>query len=487
MLNHLRTISWGGKLKGSNKIKVLKDNLKRFTALLRVNENPFKYIFFPKKPVYVGSNRFFFSKQNENDNKSVGTKNAVPYDNIKCTFMFNKSKWFKSYVNINFFGKKKEFDKNKNMCSNNTISGLSENLAGGEKNIFEYGQVDEHKYCSREKRRYGKVNGVKSEGNIRENRRDNDKYEGTTADSNESKRKGRSDCKSKVSNEGNHASNNVLHTSRNIVDERGERGENVNGQLQNIAGDTNDNEKGKKKKIILFKGTYFKNVHSLLLSKKIKETLTNLKSRHGYKIIMKRIKIEKKKINYILTKYHIISTGNVKYNLNEHIYRKAVINTKTKIFTFLKRYNNKSLIDIYYEEKTKYKVRKQKLYELQEKIIKNSKIAQSSVKKFFKKYGYVGLGTYFIVFLMTFCSSYFFVHFKYISLSDLKYISEKMHLNKYIDDDLHKKIDSVWGEILFAYIASKIAEPLRIVITILITPYIAKVIKLKKRGRLKSL
>ncbi|CRG95010.1 conserved Plasmodium protein, unknown function [Plasmodium gallinaceum] len=248
---------------------------------------------------------------------------------------------------------------------------------------------------------------------------------------------------------------------------------------ENIPYDKN----GKSKRNKLFKRNYLKNMHSLLLTKKIKESLNGLKSRHSYKILMKRIKIEKNKINSILIKYQI-KKGNLKINFNEHIYRKAIINTKTKIFTFLKRNNNKSLMDIYYEEKKKYKLRKQKLFELQEKFIKNSKIAQSSIKKFFKKYGYVGLTTYFIIFLITFCCSYFCVHYKYISLSDLKYVSEKIHLNKYIDEDLHKKIDSLWGELLFAYIASKISEPLRIVITILITPYIAKVIRLKKKSRI---
>ncbi|SOV81229.1 conserved Plasmodium protein, unknown function [Plasmodium sp. gorilla clade G3] len=246
---------------------------------------------------------------------------------------------------------------------------------------------------------------------------------------------------------------------------------------------SDNNRKDLKKGQNFLKINYLKNMYFLLLSKRMKECLYNLKCKHSYRRLMKRIKKEKEKINNIFLKYQI-KKGNIKIHFNEHTYRKALMNMKKNIFTSLKRNRNKSIMDVYYEEKKKYKLRKEKLLELQTKIRKNSQIAHSSIKRFFKKYGYVGLGTYFFVFLLTFCSSYFFVHFKYISLTDLKYVSEKMHLNKYIDDDLHKKIDSLWGELIFAYVASKITEPIRIIITILITPYIARAIKFKKKSRL---
>ncbi|SOV17572.1 conserved Plasmodium protein, unknown function [Plasmodium gaboni] len=246
---------------------------------------------------------------------------------------------------------------------------------------------------------------------------------------------------------------------------------------------SDNNKKDLKKGQHFLKINYLKNMYFLLLSKRMKECLYNLKCKHSYRRLMKRIKKEKDKINNIFLKYQI-KKGNIKINFNEHTYRKALMNMKKNIFTSLKRNRNKSIMDVYYEEKKKYKLRKQKLLELQTKIKNNSQIAHSSIKRFFKKYGYVGLGTYFFVFLLTFCTSYFFVHFKYISLADLKYVSEKMHLNKYIDDNLHKKIDSLWGELIFAYVASKITEPIRIIITILITPYIARAIKFKKKSRL---
>ncbi|GAB67774.1 hypothetical protein PCYB_123400 [Plasmodium cynomolgi strain B] len=220
-------------------------------------------------------------------------------------------------------------------------------------------------------------------------------------------------------------------------------------------------------------GKYLQNAHSLLVTKKIKEALSKLRDKHSYKVISKKIKKEKNKINALLSIYHL-KKGSLKQNLSEHTYRKAIMNAKTKIFQVLKKNKERSLIDIYYEEKRKYKVRKEKLLELQKKLITNSRVAQINVKKFFQKYGYIGLGTYFVVFFLTFSCCYFFVHFKYISLADLTYWSEKMHLTKYMNDDLQKKIDSLWGELIFAYIASKVTEPVRIVITILITPYIAK-------------
>ncbi|ANQ09730.1 Uncharacterized protein PCOAH_00042990 [Plasmodium coatneyi] len=233
-------------------------------------------------------------------------------------------------------------------------------------------------------------------------------------------------------------------------------------------------------------GNYLQNAHSLLVTKKIKEALSKLRDKHSYKVISKKIKKEKNKINALLSMYHL-KKGSLKQNFNEHIYRKAIMNTKTKIFQALKKNKKRSLIDIYYEEKQKYKLRKEKLLELQGRLLNNSRLAQMNVKKFFQKYGYIGLGTYFVVFFVTFSCCYFFVHFKYISLADLTYWSEKMHLTKYMNDDLQKKIDSLWGELIFAYIASKVTEPVRIVITILITPYIAKVIRLKKSSRIKSL
>ncbi|CAD2101717.1 conserved protein, unknown function [Plasmodium vinckei lentum] len=264
----------------------------------------------------------------------------------------------------------------------------------------------------------------------------------------------------------NDINNNALNKNDNQIPEINDKSHNKN----NIWG------RGK---------NYLKNVHSLLITKSIKEMLIHFKSKHSYKIVVKRIQMEKKLFINILKKYKMKSES-LKNNSSEEIYRKAIMNTKKKISTFLKRNSNKSFMDIYNEEKNKYKLRKERLLKSQEKLINKSKIAHSNIKNFFKKYGYVGLGTYFGVFLITFCASYFFVHFKYISLSDLKYLSEKMHLNKYIDDDLHKKIDSLWGELIFAYIASKVTEPLRIVITVIITPYIAKVIRIKRGSRIKN-
>ncbi|EUD67597.1 hypothetical protein C922_01782 [Plasmodium inui San Antonio 1] len=232
-------------------------------------------------------------------------------------------------------------------------------------------------------------------------------------------------------------------------------------------------------------GNCLQNMHSLLVSKKIKEALSKLRNKHSYKIISKKIKNEKNKINALLSIYHL-KKGSLKQNLNEHIYRKAVMHTKTKIFQLVKKNKKRSFIDIYYEEKRKYKLRKEKLLELQKKLISNSRVAQMNVKRFFQRYGYIGLGTYFIVFCVTFSCCYLFVHFKYISLADLTYWCEKMHLTKYMNDDLQKKIDSLWGELIFAYIASKVTEPVRIVITILITPYIVKMIRLKRSSRIKS-
>ncbi|SCO68639.1 conserved Plasmodium protein, unknown function [Plasmodium vivax] len=241
------------------------------------------------------------------------------------------------------------------------------------------------------------------------------------------------------------------------------------------------------------KGNHLQNAHSLLLTKKIKEALTKLRDKQSYKMISKKIKTEKSKINALLSMYQLKRgnlNGSVKgipmESLNEHTYRKAIMNAKTKISQLLKKNKKRSFVDIYYEEKRKYKIRKQKLLELQKKLITNSRLAQINVKRFFQKYGYIGLGTYFVVFFVTFSCCYFFVHFKYISLSDVTYWSEKMHLTKYVDDNLQKKIDSLWGELLFAYIASKVTEPVRIVITILITPYIAKVVRLKRSSRIKS-
>lgn len=110
-------------------------------------------------------------------------------------------------------------------------------------------------------------------------------------------------------------------------------------------------------------------MYFLLLSKRMKECLYNLKCKHSYRRLMKRIKKEKDKINNIFLKYQI-KKGNIKSHFNEHTYRKALMNMKKNIFTSLKRNRNKSIMDVYYEEKKKYKLRKQKLLELQTKIRK---------------------------------------------------------------------------------------------------------------------
>ncbi|VTZ70434.1 conserved protein, unknown function [Plasmodium chabaudi chabaudi] len=291
---------------------------------------------------------------------------------------------------------------------------------------------------------------------------------------------------------GDLSSNGKRANGKSEQDEKQKKTHEQAGQINNSSLNNSNNQvsgindKSHNKNNIWGRGkSYLKNVHSLLITKSIKEMLIHFKSKHSYKIVVKRIQMEKKLFINILKKYKMKSES-LKNNSSEEIYRKAIMNTKKKISTFLKRNNNKSFMDIYNEEKNKYKLRKEKLLQSQEKLINKSKIAHSNIKNFFKKYGYVGLGTYFGVFLITFFASYLFVHFKYISLSDLKYLSEKMHLNKYIDDDLHKKIDSLWGELIFAYIASKVTEPLRIVITVIITPYIAKVIRIKRGSRIKN-
>ncbi|KEG04874.1 conserved protein, unknown function [Plasmodium vinckei vinckei] len=289
-----------------------------------------------------------------------------------------------------------------------------------------------------------------------------------------------------VSSKDNHNDGNGTKGKSEKVKKTHEQARNLDKNDINNNEISGINDKSLNKNNIWGRGkSYLKNVHSLLITKNIKEMLVHFKSKHSYKIVVKRIQMEKKLFINILKKYKMKSES-LKNNSSEEIYRKAIMNTKKKISTFLKRNSNKSFMDIYNEEKNKYKLRKEKLLKSQEKLINKSKIAHSNIKNFFKKYGYVGLGTYFGVFLITFCASYFFVHFKYISLSDLKYLSEKMHLNKYIDDDLHKKIDSLWGELIFAYIASKVTEPLRIVITVIITPYIAKVIRIKRGSRIKN-
>ncbi|SBT78135.1 conserved Plasmodium protein, unknown function [Plasmodium ovale] len=430
MLNNIRKFYCGGILKEYNKIKIVKNNLKKLNTFFKDNQDLCKYTLYPKK-FYIGHNyKEFVISQNEIHNKnSINNYPFITASSNSCNILYSKNKWFMLHTNFHFIAKKVEHASQDSCCNGKPSS----------------------------------LNGKEEEKKLNEQDNENDFPK----------------------------SNNINSKSRKYgcapLEEVRKDTEctRKNNYLQNKHDNLQDSYLGSSKSKVL-KGNYLKNVHSLLITKKIKETLTNLKSKHSYKIVVKRIQMEKKKINAILTKYQIKRTENVMYSSDEHTYRKAIINTKKKIFTLLKRNNNKSFMDIYYEEKTKYKLRKEKLFQSQEKLIKNSKIAHTSIKNFFKKYGYVGLGTYFVVFLVTFCCSYLFVHFKYISLADLKYLSEKMHLNKYIDDDLHKKIDSLWGELIFAYIASKITEPVRIVITVIITPYIAKVIRFKKGSRIKS-
>lgn len=240
------------------------------------------------------------------------------------------------------------------------------------------------------------------------------------------------------------------------------------------------NEREKK----FLKINIFRNMRLLPLSKKYKDFLSNVKNKNAYRVLSKRIQLEKSKITSAMLKYQV-KKGNFKMHFNEQIYRKAVIHLKKKVALYFKRNNKKSIMDIYYEEKNKYKLRKQRLFEMQEKIVKNSLTAQRGIKKFFKKYGYIGLTTYFLIFLVTFLSSFFCFHYKYISLADLENVSKKMHLNKYIDEEsLQKKIDSLWGELICAYLAAKVSEPIRIIATIIITPYIQKLLKMKKKSRM---
>ncbi|VWU50817.1 conserved protein, unknown function [Hepatocystis sp. ex Piliocolobus tephrosceles] len=471
MLRNVKKKLLSGTILKKNIIKHPQNNLTHFNTFLKSNEICVYPFFKPNK-------NFIGCKNKKNFNYEIFNYENFNYKKFNCENFNNKLTLNNSHLKVN-----------KN-CNYNLFCFNKYKFSNVDKKC--YSLLRRPSYYEKKfpfpfynKTFFSTIN--KSEKNEKKQNRNNKKterYKNINNDSGENKFSNNTDKTDETT-----YGNTPLHSNTHVSD-----GKNQQDPTKVI----NKNRNLKKFNLL--------NDHSLLVTKKIKDILTKLKDKHNYKIIMKRIQKEKQKINHILVKYNK-KAEKLKLYSKEHIYRTAIMNTKKKISNFLKRNNsnnnitidgnikennnintknNRFFMDIYYEEKTKYKLRKEKLFKAQQEFINKSKIAQSRLKAFFKKYGYVGIGTYFTVFLITFGCSYLCVHFKYISLSDLTYYAEKMHLSKYITDDVHKKIDSLWGELIFAYIASKITEPVRILITIIITPYIAKIIRLKKGSRLKS-
>mgnify|MGYP001058658482 CR=1 FL=1 len=92
---------------------------------------------------------------------------------------------------------------------------------------------------------------------------------------------------------------------------------------------------------------------------------------------------------------------------------------------------------------------------------------QAKIKGLFKKYGYVAIGTYATVYASTFLS---FLGLLYLGL-DFEALAAKVGLEGYVG------AAGGGGILLAAFIMTKLCSPLRLLITLSITPYVASVVR----------
>ena len=97
------------------------------------------------------------------------------------------------------------------------------------------------------------------------------------------------------------------------------------------------------------------------------------------------------------------------------------------------------------------------------------------VKQFVRKYGITGVVVYFGIYYLTWASFYIALQENWLGAGDVMEFAKKWGLEKYLDTDDHK--NKKVANIGLAWILTKFTEPLRFAATILVTPYVLKVVQ----------
>uniref|UniRef100_A0A0G4G9H7 DUF1279 domain-containing protein n=1 Tax=Chromera velia CCMP2878 TaxID=1169474 RepID=A0A0G4G9H7_9ALVE len=131
-------------------------------------------------------------------------------------------------------------------------------------------------------------------------------------------------------------------------------------------------------------------------------------------------------------------------------------------------------------------LRRQRFKDLQERFKKNSTKAAHGIMGLWKKYGWYGVGTYVAVYLGTLAGLYGAVSQGLFTKEHAAQLVERFHLEGHIPMSKLEGVDSAWGRLLLAWIGTKIVEPVRAVVAIGLTPFVARVLRGRGGGRLAS-
>jgi hypothetical protein len=94
-----------------------------------------------------------------------------------------------------------------------------------------------------------------------------------------------------------------------------------------------------------------------------------------------------------------------------------------------------------------------------------------------RKYGYTGVVVYIFIYILTLAGFFTSIFFDFIKSENLVKYAEKIPFFHTINMKGPTHLDSIWGQFAFAWLATKIVEPLRLCLTITITPKIFRVIQ----------
>lgn len=93
-----------------------------------------------------------------------------------------------------------------------------------------------------------------------------------------------------------------------------------------------------------------------------------------------------------------------------------------------------------------------------------------------KKYGLIGVGTYLGVYVLTLGGMYLAVSAGVVKTGDINSLVEKLHLDKLFGKE-ELNIPPKAGNFMIAWVATKLTEPVRLIITLAITPPISRLIR----------
>ncbi|KAL7068218.1 hypothetical protein ACR3K2_13890 [Cryptosporidium serpentis] len=96
------------------------------------------------------------------------------------------------------------------------------------------------------------------------------------------------------------------------------------------------------------------------------------------------------------------------------------------------------------------------------------------IKNLWGKYGYIGISVYLIVYVTTLGSFWLIFYSRIINEEFLMQILEFLKISDRFDASLIGSANTFWGRFLIAWIATKITEPFRAILSASLTPYIYK-------------